>query len=87
MQKQDDQPGVCAVTPDGTAGEAAFQVLEMLLLTLIDKRIIDPDALIAEIESLALATPAIGKPSSALTLRGQLGRLAGSISACAQKAE
>jgi hypothetical protein len=71
----------------GSAGEAAFQVLEMLLLTLVDRKIIEPQALIAEIESLALETPDIGSRPALLTVRGQLSALANSLSAYTSRAE
>jgi hypothetical protein len=74
-------PRELAAPVNTAAGEAAFQVLEMLLLALIERGVIAPETLVAEIESLAAATPETGMRPPASTLKGQLGVLANSLSA------
>ncbi|HEY7800425.1 MAG TPA: hypothetical protein VIA80_16785 [Hyphomonadaceae bacterium] len=80
-------PRESSASIETSAGEAAFQVLEMLLLTLIDKKIIEPHALIAEIESLASENPDIGRRPSSVTVGGRLSVPANSLSAYANTSE
>jgi hypothetical protein len=62
-----------------SAGEAALQLVELIMLTLIDRKLIGRDELIHEIESLAAATPEIA-PAQLKTLKARLGEVAGSLS-------
>jgi hypothetical protein len=65
-------------------GEAALQVLEIVLLRLIDRQIIAADDLVAEIESLAEAMPEHGWRPAAWTVKGRLTVLANTLSARAK---
>lgn len=68
-----------------SCGDAAMQAVEVMMLALIDRELIDRDHLVAELESLVLATPDIGTHQTNLTLRATLSQLANSLSGHARK--
>jgi hypothetical protein len=76
-----NSPKASSSRPDTSAGEAALQLTELILFVLIDRKLIDRDELVADIENLAAMTPDVA-PAQLKTLKARLSELANSISAC-----
>jgi hypothetical protein len=71
-----------AARADMNAGRSALQIVEVILLALIERGLLDKDEIVGQIESLAseAASDVLGPPSP-MTLKGHLTQLALSLSA------
>src|SRR5215467_8648954 len=63
------------------SGEAALQLVELILFALIDRKIVSRDDMVAEIESLASEMPTVDAQQRPLTVRGRLIQVANSLMA------
>lgn len=63
----------------GTHGEVALQALEVLLLHLVEKGVVDAETLVAEIDSLATVSLEDCVAPRSVTVGGRLASLAQSI--------
>jgi hypothetical protein len=66
---------------DKGAGQAALQVVEVILLALVERGVVDKDDVVAQIESLASAATSEASDPPPMTLKGHLTQLALSLSA------